>query len=118
MAEVTKVDYRIKTTLNQSIMYQILTHCFFNDIQISGADLKCLAELAKLGEYELTLFCKVATSKNIFKSPQSARNAITKASKKGLIIKKGRNKKKVVISDKLNIQNTGVVLLEYKVLGQ
>ena len=33
------------------------------------------------------------TEKEIFKSPQSCRNAITKASKKELIIKTGVNKK-------------------------
>jgi len=117
MAEVIKVDHKVKTTLDKSVKYQILTYCFFNDVQISNADLKCLTELANTGEYELTLFCKIATDKDIFKSPQSARNAITKAAKKGLIVKNGKNKKTVKVSEKLNIQNKGIVLLDYKILG-
>lgn len=82
MAIVKKVDKKIKTTVSDTTQYQILTHCFFNKIQISTADLACLALLAELGEHELTDFCKLVCFKNIFKSPQSARNAITKAEKK------------------------------------
>jgi len=57
------------------------------------------------------------TELGIFKSPQSARNAITKASKKNLVIKDGNNKKKISINQDLNVQTTGPVLLDYKILG-
>lgn len=118
MAEVTKISRKIKTTLNQTTKYQILTYCFFNDISVSRADLNCLTLLALLGEHELTEFCKTATINNIFKSAQSARNAVTKAEKKGLIIKNGKSKKTIIISDKLQTQFKGVVLLDFKILGQ
>ena len=91
MALVNKVDKRVRVSVDEAIKYQILTHCFFNNIQISNSDLKCLTQLAKDGETELTLFCKKISIVDIFKSPQSARNAITKAAKKNLIVKRGKN---------------------------
>ena len=62
-----------------------------NNIQISSSDLLCLTELAKLGSSEVTTFCKSISKKNIFKSPQSCRNAIQKAKKKNLVIKDKKN---------------------------
>lgn len=117
MAIVNKVDQKAKVDINTTIQYQIVTYCFFNDVQISNADLKCLAELAKQGEVELTLFCNDVTDMGIFKSPQSARNAITKASKKQLVIKRGKNKKKIFLNKEMNVQTSGNVLLDYKILG-
>lgn len=118
MAEVIKVSKKVMTNISQTTMYQILTHCFFNDIQISNADLTCLGLLAELGEHELTEFCKLATEKQIFKSPQSARNAINKAAKKGLVKKIGNSKKAVIISEEIGVQNGGVILLDFKILGK
>ena len=48
MAIVKKVDKKIKTTISDTTKYQILTHCFFNKIQISTADLDCLSLFAIL----------------------------------------------------------------------
>ena len=90
---------------------------FFNDILVTGSDLKFLCELSKTPDIELTKFCLKIVSINIFKSPQSARNAITKAEKKGLLVKKGNNKKTITINSDINIQTSGLVLLDYKILG-
>lgn len=117
MALVNKVDFKLKVDIDVSIKYQIITFCFFNDILISSADLKCLAELAKLEEIELTTFCNNVTELRIFKSPQSARNAIAKASKKDLIVKIGKNKKRILLNKAINVQTKGNVLLDYKILG-
>jgi len=117
MTLVNKVDKKIKVSLDEIIEYQIITYCFFNKLQISNADLKCLAELAKQKEIELTVFCNNLTDKGIFKSPQSARNSIAKASKKNLIIKIGNNKKKISLYTGINVQTEGTVLLDYKILG-
>lgn len=118
MAIVNKVEKRIKTTMEEVVKYQILTHCFFNRIQLSESDLDCLTELAQNKDVELTKFCELITSKGIFKSTQSARNAITKASKKSLISKKGKSKKTIRLNDSLAIQNEGVIFLDFKILGQ
>ena len=117
MAIVNKVDKRVKMSKDDVIKYQILTHCFLNNIQISNSDLECLSELAKCGIKELTLFCEDISKKEIFKSAQSCRNALTKAEKKNLIIKNGSNKKTISINTSMNIQTEGSILLDYKILG-
>jgi hypothetical protein len=118
MAEVTKITKKIRTSLDKTLKYQILTYCFFNDIQISNADLNCLALLGLLGEHELTDFCKIAVTNDVFKSPQSARNAVNKATKKGLISKNGNSKKSILLSKKIQTSKEGVVLLDFKILGE
>jgi hypothetical protein len=115
---VNKVDFKIKSDIDSIIQYQILTYCFFNGIQISNSDLKCLGELAKVDSVELTHFCKDIADMKIFNSSQSARNAITKAEKKKLIVKNGNNKKKISLSSIMNIQTTGTLLLDYKILSE
>jgi hypothetical protein len=117
MAVVNKVDKKVKMGRDEVIKFQILTHCFLNEIQISNSDLNCLAELAKEGRKELTSFCDLISKKNIFKSSQSARNAITKAEKKKLVIKDGSNKKVIYLNQDLNIQTEGLIFLDYKILG-
>ena len=117
MAIVNRVDKKVKMSKDQVIKYQILTHCFLNDVQISSSDLACLTELSKLNNKELTEFCKLISKKKIFKSAQSCRNALTKAEKKGLIIKNGSNKKTISLNPDMNIQIEGTILLDYKILG-
>jgi|TARA_B110000444_G_scaffold249531_1_gene274761 hypothetical protein len=117
MAIVNKVDLKLKVDINVSIKYQILTYCFFNDTLISNSDLKFLMELAKSGKVELTKFCNNLVDQGIFKSPQSARNAVTKAEKKNLLTKEGINKKTILINKDINVQIDGLVLLDYKILG-
>jgi len=80
-------------------------------------DLNLLAELATNNNVELSKFCRLITSKEIFKSEQSARNAINKVEKKKLLIKDGSNKKFIYINKDMNIQSKGIVLLDIKVLG-
>ena len=117
MAIVNKVDLKHQVDINVSIKYQILTYCFFNDTLISNSDLKFLMELAKSGKVELTKFCNNLVDQGIFKSPQSARNAVTKAEKKNLLTKEGINKKTILINKDINVQIDGLVLLDYKILG-
>jgi hypothetical protein len=117
MAIVNKVDLKLKVSLDSTIKYQILTYCFFNNIVISNSDLQFLAVLAKNPNMEISKFSILLTTLDIFKSPQSARNAISKAEKKNLVIKKENNKKTVVINKAINVQKEGLVLLDYKILG-
>lgn len=111
---VNKVDKRVKLDKREVVKYQILTYCFLNGVQVSESDLNCLTELGLLGEDELTSFCSKVAKKNIFKSPQSARNAITKAEKKNLLVKNGKNRKTIKLNDILNVQVNGTVLLDFK----
>ena len=117
MAIVTNVDLKLKVDINDSIKYQILTYCFFNKTLISNTDLDFLTELSKNPKVEISKFCNLLTDKEIFKSPQSARNAISKAEKKDLLVKSGTNKKVITINKNINVQTSGLVLLNYKILG-
>ena len=118
MAIVNKVDLKHQVSLSLSIKYQIVTYCFFNNIRISNSDLEFLTRLARSKDIEMTKFCQETVDQNIFKSSQSARNAVTKAEKKNLLIKKGNNKKTISLNPDINIQVNGIVLLDYKILGR
>lgn len=115
---VTKIEKKVKSDKDKVIKYQILTHCFFNEINVSNSDLDLLLELTKNNGVEVNTLCELLSDKKIFKTKQSARNAITKAEKKLLILKDGDlRKKKIWISKDLNIQTNNAVLLDMKVLG-
>ena len=111
---VNKVDKRVKLDKKQVVRYQIMTHCFLNGIQVSESDLNCLTELGLREQDELTSFCNTVAEKKIFKTPQSARNAINKAEKKNLLTKEGKSRKTIRLNESLNIQVNGTVLLDFK----
>lgn len=117
MALVNKIEKKIKMSKDEVIKYQILTHCFLNEIQISKSDLDCLHALSMMGKIELTKFCNNISDSGIFKSSQSCRNALSKAEKKGLVVKDGDNKKKIFINPKMDIEIEGTILLDYKILS-
>ena len=117
MAIVNQVDKRVRLSKWEVVKYQILTHCYLNKISISDSDLDCLTYLALEGDQELTHFCNKAFSNKIFSSVQSVRNCLTKAEKKNLIRKEGKNKKKIYIHPDMNISSKGNVLLDFKFLS-
>jgi len=114
---VNKVDKRVKANTDDVIKYQIVTYCFFNNIKITDSDLEFLKELAKNNGVDLKDLCQQLSDKKIFKTEQSARNAITKAEKKNLIVKDGNRGKKIYLSDELKVQSEGTILLDIKVLS-
>jgi uncharacterized protein YceH (UPF0502 family) len=117
MALVNQINKRVKMTKWDIVKYQILTYCYINNISVSEADLNCLTYLALEGDQELTSFCTKAHSKSIFSSIQSVRNCLTKAEKKMLIRKEGKNRKKIYINPEMNIFSEGNVLLDFKFLS-
>ena len=117
MAIVHKVEKKMKMDNWSIIKFQLFTYCYLYKIQISDADLNCLTLLVTEGDQELTSFCLKAHEKNIFSSIQSVRNCLTKAEKKNLLIKEGKNKKKIYINPTLNIQSKGNILLNYNFLS-
>lgn len=116
MALVNQVEKRVKLNVWQIVKYQILTHCYLYDIQVSDADLNCLTFLAIEGDQELTSFCNKAYNKKIFSSIQSVRNCLAKSEKKKLIVKEGKNKKKIFIHPDLKLSREGSILLDFKFL--
>lgn len=117
MALVNQVDKKVKMSKWDIVKYQILTHCYLNKINVSEADLNCLTYLALEGDQELTSFCNKAHLKHIFSSIQSVRNCLTKAEKKNLIVKEGKNKKKIFINPIIKVHSTGNIFLDFKFLS-
>lgn len=117
MAVVSQIEKKAMMSNWDAIKYQLLTHCYLYKIQVSEADLNCLTYLALLGEQELTSFCYKVYEKKIFSSPQSARNSLAKCEKKKLIIKEGKNKKKIYIHPDMNLISKGNILLNFKILS-
>lgn len=116
MAVVNQVRKNVKMDLWSIVKFQIAMHCHLKALHVSDQDLSCLTFLALSGEKELTEFCEAATKNKIFGSSQSVRNAVTKAEKKQLLVKNGKNRKTIKLNPDLKIQISGNILLDYKVL--
>lgn len=117
MAVVNQVDKKAQMTPWQIVKYQIITYCYIQGVQVSDSEINCLTHLAMEEEQELTSFCNAIFERKIFSSSQSARNCITKLEKKGLIVKEGKNKKKISLNPTLNVHAKGNILLNYKFLS-
>lgn len=117
MALVNQVNKKVKMTQWEVIKFQLLTYCYLKGIQMSDADLECLTCLALHKEIDLPHLCSIVQGMGIFKSTQAARNSIRKVEIKGLVLKQGKNKKKIIINPDVNIVTTGNILLNYNFLG-
>jgi hypothetical protein len=116
MAKANLVQKRIRMSRRDIIKYQLLSHSFINSISYSDAELNCLTLLGVCGETDLSEFCNFTVDENIFKVSQTARNFLTKAEKINLIEKNGTSKKKVKLKDDLQIQTSGNIVLDYKIV--
>jgi hypothetical protein len=115
MSAVNQVQKKVIMSKNGIIKYQILTHCYINNIALSDSDFECLTLLTIIGPIELSSFCFEASDEHmIFKSEQTVRNCINKCEKQSLIIKDSKNKKVIMINPDLKIQSEGSILLDYK----
>jgi hypothetical protein len=119
MALVNQVQKRVRMPKWDIVKFQILTHCYINRVTMSDSDLDCLTLLSFNQPIELSNFCLDASAEEdwIFKSPQTVRNSINKSEKNGLIVKDLNNKKIIMLNPNLKIQTEGVILLDFKFLG-
>jgi hypothetical protein len=116
MATVNKINKTIKMDLWSIIKFQIKIHCYLKNIDISNSDLECLALLALTGKEDLNVFCDTARKNKIFRSEQSARNAVNKCVKEKLILKSGDGRKRIELNPDLKIQSLGNILLDLKAI--
>ncbi len=135
MAEVNLVEKKTKMNHTDIIKFQLMTYCFIYKKRLSDSELNCLSLLGAYGEYELGDFCllpeisneearnKLGSSydksihgKGIFSSAQTVRNFLSKAEKLNLILKQGKNTKKIKINPNLKIQTDGNILLKYMMI--
>lgn len=116
MAKVNQIEKKAMVSKWESVKFQIITHCFLNSIKLSPSEIECLTLLGLEQEAEIAPFCIKAFEKEIFKSPQSVRNALSKLEKMSLIHKVGVNKK-IISLNNIPVLSTGNILLNYKILS-
>lgn len=115
MAAAKLVRKKVQMSQHDIIKYQLITHCFINDLQISNNELDCLTLLGVQEEYILAEFCNLSVEAKIFKTPQTVRNFLTKAQKKGLVEKTRQDTKKSIrLRSDLNVQTNGNIVLDFK----
>ena len=114
MAEANLVTKKVRMGHRDIIKYQLVTHCFTNQIQLSSNELNCLTLLGAYGECELAEFCNSTVEEKIFKTSQTVRNFLTKACKLKLVKKNGTNKKKITLRTNLQVQTKGNIILDFK----
>lgn len=129
MAKVNKIQKSGMLNLEEMIKVQLVLHFHFSGIKVSEYDLESLVLLSILGPSDLSEFCdavstedyrnkdvSLALSREIFKTPQSARNALTRLENKNIIVKEGTNKKKIKINPNISVVSNGNILLDIKFL--
>jgi hypothetical protein len=111
-----QVQKKVRMELWDIVKFQIVVHCNINKIPLADQEIDCLTLLALVGNTELTNFCTIAIKQNISGSTQSIRNALAKIEKKSLITKTGKSKKRISINPGMNVQVSGNILLDYKIV--
>lgn len=117
MAKVNQIEKKGMVNRWDCVKFQIIYHCFFNNIKLSPSEVDCLTLLALEDEVEVPPFCLKAFENQIFKSTQSVRNALTKLEKMSLVKKGvGASRKKISINN-IPVLSTGNILLKYQILS-
>ena len=98
------------------IRFQIMLHCYLNDIYISPAKLKCLTLLGISGECELSSFCSLMVKENVFTSVESTRNTLMDIQDKNLIVKEGGYHKTIKLHPDMKIQTNGTIWVDIDML--
>lgn len=115
IAQVNKVVKKSMISKWEVVKYQLLTYCFFNNLQISNADLDCLVLLITSENIDdVSSISQKACDSKIFKSPQSVRNCLNKLLKKQLLVK---SNKKIKINPTIGVVHQGNILLNYNFLA-
>lgn len=116
MAKLNLVEKKVTMELTEIVKFQLISHCYINKIELTQSDIDCYVLLGVSGISDLSEFCIVATTKNIFKTSQTVRNSIAKGVDNNIILKNGGQRKKIFLSPALNIQTKGNILLNYNII--
>lgn len=115
-------------TLNrqQLIKFQLLAYCHFMGYlvgkdPISNRDMDCMTLLGMQGTIDLNLLCVQSVEYGIFKSTNSARNALDQMCVRNLVIKKEKDRqlrtkssrKNITLHPDIGVQSRGNVKLQY-----
>jgi hypothetical protein len=114
MAIVNKVEKRVKMSQIEIIKFQILTYCYFENINIDRPQLELVALLSMHGTQELQAFCTSIGQTSLYSNAQTVRNSLARSAEKGLVIKEGKHKIKVFVNPALQLVINDNILLDYK----
>jgi hypothetical protein len=112
--EFSEVNKTVQTDLFGIVKFQIMTHCFVNDIFLNKTELDCLTLLGCKGKIRQLEFCALATDMKLLGSPTAVANCLARVSRSNLFLKEGGGKKQIFLNPALNIQTEGNIVLNYK----
>jgi hypothetical protein len=110
-----KKEERILLSKRDIIKYQLIKYCFLNKINLSGSEFECLTLLCLTGKMELSSFCNMTVTEDIFKTPQTCRNFLNRISKLNIVSKDSTGKMKIEVNPSLEILSQGNIVLIDKV---
>lgn len=110
LSKIIEID-RLK-----NVSYQLITHFFTENINVSNAGITILALLAIGGKQPLKEFCRNIHTKGIYSSEQSVRNILDDFEDMNLIIKEGKKSKQIGINPNIKLITEGNILLDFKIL--
>jgi hypothetical protein len=117
MAKLPEHIIKDRLTLQQAVCYQIGFWGVMEKVSLTPLETLCLGCAFLNPGLELNRLCEAAATPEWGKTtPQSARNTFEKLSSKKLIIKSGKNKKKVCVSDRITLFSQSLMVLTYKFL--
>ena len=102
------------SSLEDIVRLQLMLYCFTNDIHLSSGDYVLLTHVAIYG-YDRTRTPNELVEKKKFLHKQSVRNTRKKLLNKGLLIEP--QKRKYTINPELEVESTGVVMVEFKAIN-
>jgi len=113
--KVTTVDRLISMSLYDIVRFQISNYCFIEDIKISPNELSTLSYLGVWGEMNISDFCQQVADEGVYGNPQTVRNFLLKCIKLGLVLRKGKGFKIVVLSDSIDVLSEGNIVINMKI---
>lgn len=117
IAKVRIHDKRQRVSKSDLVRFQIYLFTQDSGIRITDLESDCLVYLCSNQSQDLNTLCDNIAATGVTALAQSARNAFEKLSKKGLVVKCGKNKKKISLTPGLaDIKHEGNILLNIQLL--
>lgn len=113
--KIDVIDKKVSLSQFDIIRFQLTLYCFLNNIKISPAQLNTLAYLGMWGEMNISDFCDQIVEEEIFGNPQTVRNFILQSVRSGYVVRKGKGKKLIELSESVDLSSEGNILLNLKV---
>ena len=113
--KIDVIDKKVSLSQFDIIRFQLTMYCFLNNIKISPAQLNTLAYLVMWGEMNISDFCDQIVEEEIFGNPQTVRNFILQSVRSGYVVRKGKGKKLIELSDSVDLGGRRIIKKNLKV---